>query len=192
MCDNRKVMSEKDAEAKALEYAGGIMIKRAMLANNPECTITATTNFNDLSRCTVHYDLVMAWPDGRRKIIEGKTRSRNYRLDNRYIQDMSVNLTKFQWVQDASRELDCEASVVGVYPWDDAVMEWDANGTYEDSTLTSRDSYVDKNSKVTEKPVKKLRFSQAARLHSDGSDFEGNFRKAYKKYSGKEYDGTDY
>ena len=177
-------MKNSDAKTKANEYAGGIIIKRAMQAYMPEWTVTPTTNFSDNTPCRVHWDLT-ATKGVELMLIEGKARSRKYRVNNPRIQDMQITGKKLDWVREAADKHNCRGWVFGVYPYDNVVLVWPADKEYEECVIYSKDYEMDDDSEKTEKPGYILPFDEATRLYVDGSDFDENWKKAYRKYTKK-------
>ena len=106
-------MDYKKAKVKAYEYAGGVLIKRAAQVYYPEWTVTPTTNFNDYSPCTAHWDLTFE-KEIEKFLVEGKARSEKYRINNPRIQDLQITAQKLDWVREASAELYLPAYIYGI------------------------------------------------------------------------------
>lgn len=186
-------MNDLDAEVKAYEYAGAIVMKRLVQKYFPDWTVTPTTNYNNDKPCRCFFDYMLSRDDGSdMTVVEGKARTYKYRVNNPRIQDMAVNCKKFDNVKGCVEGSKAVAWYAGIYPLDDTVMIWDTSLSYEVFQMTKKKFERDPNSPLITEDMYRLKFDMATRYQVDCSDFEQNFRRAYRKYTGKEYTGDDF
>ena len=174
-------MTNEEAKTKATEYADAVAYKRMIDRYYRGYTVTPTTNFNDYNPVNVGWDVTLTDADGEKTLKELKSRSKKYRFFS-HIKDLRLTGYKLDNLRDEAERQGCKAEIVGIYPYDNVIVTWPADGEYEETIqYTKKFEYGEDSDKIEQKAYI-LPFDMAEKYVVDMSDFDDNYQKAYNKY----------
>lgn len=173
-------MTDKEARTKATEYADAVAYKRLVNKYYRGYTVTPTCDFNDYLPAKEKWDVTVT-SDEEKTLTELKSRSAKYSYYS-HIQDLTLTGYKLDNLREEAARQGCSATVAGIYPYDNIILTWPADGEYEETVQYTRKFEYDENSEKIEQKAYILPFSMADKYAVDMTDFDENWEKAYNKY----------
>lgn len=173
-------MTYEQAKTKATEYADAVAYKRMIDRYYRGYTVTPTTNFNDCIPVKTGWDVTVTDADGEKTISELKSRSKKYRYFS-HIQDLRLTGYKLDNLRQEAEKQGCKAEIVGIYPYDNVMLVWPADGEYDETVQYTKKFEYGDTEKIEQKAYI-LPFAMAEKYVVDMSDFDYNFQRAFNKY----------